>query len=165
MDTVKFNDKEYLSIQTNGNAARFTLSFAQEILSGKGLDIGCSKKEWAFPGATPIDIVFDDPYDAMNLPDEMYNYIFSSHCLEHLNDWVGVLDYWHSKLRVGGILYLYLPHYSQEYWRPWNNRKHINILQPEYLDGYFKVNRKWSQHIVTQGYDLYNAFTAIARKQ
>ena len=93
MDTVKFNDKEYLSIQTNGNAARFTLPFAQEILSGKGLDIGCSKKEWAFPGSTPIDIVFDDPYDAMNLPDEMYNYIFSSHCLEHLNDWVGVLDY------------------------------------------------------------------------
>ena len=133
METIKFKDKEYLSIQTNGNAGRFAIPFAQELLSGKGLDIGCSKKEWAFPGAIPIDLAFDDPYDAMNLPDGIYDYIFSSHCLEHLNDWVGVLEYWHSKLKANGILYLYLPHYSQEYWRPWNNRKHVNILQPEYL--------------------------------
>jgi hypothetical protein len=27
-------------------------------------------------------------------------------------------------LNENGTLFLYLPDYSQEYWRPWNNKKH-----------------------------------------
>ena len=42
-----------------------------------------------FPGSTPIDLDFDDPYHADNLPDGEVDYIFSSHCLEHVPDWAG----------------------------------------------------------------------------
>ena len=162
MDIVQFNNKQYPEYQTNGNAARFIMPFAKEVLKGKGLDIGCGKKEWAFPNAQAIDISFDDEYDAMNLPKPKVDYIFSSHCLEHLPDWVRVLDYWSSKLKYGGILFLYLPHYSQEYWRPWNNKKHVNILTPSFLKDYL-IHNDYNKINVT-GKDLYNSFAVIAEK-
>ena len=126
--TVTHDGKIYPEFQTNGNAARFAMPFAKELLQGNGLDIGCNRKDWAFPGAKMIDLEINDEWDAFNLPNEKYDYIFSSHCLEHINDWVGALDYWGKHLKAGGVMFLYLPHYSQTYWRPWNNRKHVNIL-------------------------------------
>ena len=80
--------------------------------------------------------LFDDEYDAYNLPEEKADYIFSSHCLEHLDSWVEALDYWIEKLRRGGDLFLYLPDYSQEYWRAWNNRKHKNIFSAQILNDF-----------------------------
>lgn len=161
--TVTFKNKAYPQFQAEGNAARFAIPFAKEMLSGIGLDVGCSKLEWAFPGATPIDLSFDDEWHGTNLPEGEYDYIFSSHCLEHIPDWTGVLDYWTTRLKVGGIMFLYLPHYSQEYWRPWNNRKHINVLSPEMLKDYFS-SRNWCNIFVTEGYDLNNSFYAVAEK-
>jgi|TARA_Y100000389_G_C17467722_1_gene527199 predicted SAM-dependent methyltransferase len=163
MKIVKHDNNIYPEFQTNGNAARFAMPFAKEMLSGNGLDIGCMKPEWAFPGAKMIDLKIDDEWDAFNLPDEKYDYIFSSHCVEHLCDWVGALDYWKDHLREGGIMFLYLPDYSQTYWRPWNNRKHMNILTPEYLKDYFTA-RNFSNILVSSGADLYNAFYAVAQK-
>jgi hypothetical protein len=163
LSTIVHDENLYLKLQTNGNAARFTMPFASEILSGEGLDIGCNRPEWAFPGAKMIDLEMDDEWEAFNLPEKEYDYIFSSHCLEHINDWIGALDYWTTRLKKGGIMYLYLPHYSQTYWRPWNNRKHVNILQPQYLRDYFNA-RNYSKVLVTDGPDLYNAFTCVAEK-
>lgn len=162
IDTVESNGNTYPKFQTNGQASRFILPFAKEVLSGEGLDIGCMKKEWSFPGSTPIDLEFDDEWEAMNLPNRQYDYIFSSHCLEHLIDWVGVLDYWSTKLITNGTLFLYLPHYSQTYWRPWSNRKHVNILTPEYLKDYLEA-REWKNIFVSER-DLYNAFAVMADK-
>ena len=84
-------------------------------------------------GATPIDLEFDDPWHADHLPPEKVDYIFSSHCLEHVQDWVATLLYWTSAIKSGGALFLYLPHYDQEYWRPWNNRKHRHAFTPEII--------------------------------
>ena len=68
------------------------------------------------------------------------DYIFSSHCLEHVEDWVRTLDYWSSRLVTGGILFLYLPHNDQEYWRPWNNTKHNHMFIPDNIVMYMKDN-------------------------
>lgn len=162
MNIIEHESKIYPAFQSTGFAARFAFPFAKEMLFGKGLDIGCNRKEWAFPGAKMIDIEIDDEWDAFHLPDEEYDYIFSSHCLEHLTDWVGALNYWNTRLRVGGIMFLYLPHYSQTYWRPWNNQKHVNILEPKHLNDYFK--NKHYKNIITTGSDLNNSFYAIAEK-
>jgi len=120
------------------------------------------KKEWAFPGSIPIDINFDDEWDAYNLPPENVDYIFSSHCLEHLSDWVNAMNYWYDKLNIGGTLFLYLPHYSQKYWRPWNNRKHIHIFTPEIISDYMKdmgyVNIFYSER------DLNDSFMIMGEK-
>jgi SAM-dependent methyltransferase len=163
IDTVVFKEGQYPAFQTNGNAARFIMPFAKEVLRGEGLDIGGGNEQWKFPGARLIDLSVDDEYHANNLPDHQYDYIFSSHCLEHLPDWVGVLDYWSTRIRPGGVMFLYLPHYSQEYWRPWNNRKHVNILLPQFIRDYFEA-RGWEKIFVSE-VDLYNSFAAMGVKR
>jgi len=160
---VRHWDNFYPAFQADGNAARFCMPFALEVCEGNGLDIGCNRQEWAFPNARMIDLTIDDPYDATHLPDGQFDYIFSSHCLEHLNDWVGVLDYWVSKIKSGGTLFLYLPDYSQTYWRCWNNRKHVNAFKPEFIRDYMEDHS--SLHTVfVSGVDAYNSFTAFAEK-
>lgn len=98
MNTIKYDGVEYPDLQTKGFAAQYAFPFANQIITGEGFDIGCNRKEWAYPGAQMIDLVFNDEYDAYNLPNKKVDYIFSSHCLEHLNDWVGALDHWTTRL-------------------------------------------------------------------
>lgn len=129
MNTIEFNGKLYPGFQAEGNASQFAIPFAKKFCIGRGVDIGFCKEEWKFPGAIGVD-TFTTPYTAYNLPDSL-DYIYSSHCLEHLDDWVKVIEYWSSRLVKGGILFLYLPHKDQEYWNPWNNRKHIHLLDSD----------------------------------
>jgi predicted SAM-dependent methyltransferase len=124
MKLITYNNKEYPYFQCEGNASQFSIPFAKHFCHGVGYDIGCMKKDWSLPGSIPIDISFDDEYHALNLPKKNVDFIYSSHCLEHVDDWVLVMDYWFSVLKDRGVLFLYLPDYSQEYWRPWNNKKH-----------------------------------------
>lgn len=162
IETVNFNGEIYPSFQTKGFAAKYCFPFAMEVCTGIGYDIGCMKKEWSLPGSIPIDLSFDDGYHANNLPDGEVDYIFSSHCLEHINDWVGTLNYWTTKIKDGGVIFLYLPDYSQKYWRPWNNRKHVNILNSQYLKDYF--TDKGFNKVFVSGVDLYNGFMVMVEK-
>ena len=120
------------------------------------------KKEWSFPGSTPIDISFGDGFHATNLPHKNIDYIFSSHCLEHINDWVDVMDYWYDHLKVGGVLFLYLPDYSQVYWRPWNNLKHKNIFTTQIIKDY--MENKGYKKIFFSEVDLNNSFMIFGEK-
>jgi SAM-dependent methyltransferase len=161
IETILYKDKTYPKFQSEGNAAQFAIPYAKHFCKGEGVDVGCMKPEWAFPGAHLVDPALND-YDALNFPYENLDYIFSSHCLEHLYDWVDVLDYWSSKLKQGGVLFLYLPDYSQEYWKPWNNRKHKNIFTPNIISDYMKENGY--KNVFQSAVDLNNAFMVTAEK-
>ena len=162
--TVEFKGNTYPEFQTHGNAAQFAIPYAKHVCIGKGVDVGCNRLEWAFPGAIPIDPLINE-YDALNFPEDTIelDYIFSSHCLEHVHDWVSVLDYWTSRLKSGGTIFLYLPDYSQVYWRPWNNRKHVNMLSPTIMKDYLE-DREFI-NIFASEVDLNNAFMVMAQKQ
>jgi len=160
--TIKFKDKEYPFFQSVGHASQFAIPFAKHVCQGKGYDIGCMKSEWAFPGSIPIDLAFEDKWHANNLPNQKVDYIFSSHCLEHIENWVETLDYWFDKLKNKGVLFLYLPDYSQEYWKPWNNRKHLNIFSPIIIKDY--LSDKGYQKIFVSGIDMNNSFIAMGEK-
>jgi predicted SAM-dependent methyltransferase len=162
IQTISFKGQQYPKFQTEGNASQFAIPYAKHVCKGNGYDIGCMKREWAFPGATPIDIVFDDSWDATHLPEKNVDFIFSSHCLEHLQNWVDVLDYWYSCLSDEGVLFLYLPDYSQEYWRPWHNRKHLNIFTPTIIKDY--MEHKQFKNVFVSSVDLNNAFMAMGNK-
>lgn len=164
IDIIKFKDEEYPMFQAVGFAAQFCFPFASKVCTGVGFDIGCSKQEWAFPNSVPIDKTFSDPWEAMNLPDFMVDYIFSSHCLEHLDNWVDALDYWTSRIKRGGVLFLYLPDYSQAYHRPFNNTKHKHIFKPEFIRDYLVNSEKYGK-IFVSGVDLYNSFMAMAERK
>lgn len=163
IEVVTHRGIDYPAFQTNGNAARFCRPFALEVCKGEGFDIGCGKEEWAFPGAICIDPVLNEMYHAQNLPMMQVDYIHSSHCLEHVPDWVGTLEYWTKHIKSGGTLFLYLPDWSQTYWRVYSNRKHLHTFTPELLKDYLEQSGKY-KNIFVSGVDAYNSFIAMAEK-
>lgn len=110
-----------------GNACQFIIPTAQHFCKGNGLDVGAGK--WPLPGATPIDV--QNGQDAENLPEGQFDYVFSSHCLEHLVNPIAALEHWKSRIRSGGVLFIYLPHPDMEYWRPQFCRKHLHMWWPQ----------------------------------
>jgi SAM-dependent methyltransferase len=162
IETIEFKNKKYPYFQAQGNAAQFAIPFAKWLCRGVGYDIGCNREEWKLPGARGIDLCYNDGFNATNLPEEKVDYIFSSHCLEHLDNWVQVLEYWKSKLKSGGVLFLYLPHYDQEYWRPWHNTKHKSIFLPAFIQDY--MNDNGYTNIFVSEKDLNSAFIAVGEK-
>ena len=162
MQTLEYKGDLYPEFQAQGNASQFAIPFAKHFCKGVGYDIGCCKKEWSFPGSTPIDLDFDDPYDANNLPAFQVDYIFSSHCLEHVDDWVDTLLYWTKKICNGGVLFLYLPHYDQKYWRPWNNRKHKHVFVPQTIVDFMEENGY--TNIFSSQRDLNHSFIVVGEK-
>jgi predicted SAM-dependent methyltransferase len=163
ISTINYKGNVYPEFQTQGNAAQFAIPYAKQVCNGEGYDIGCMKKEWSFPGSIPIDTSFNDGYHATNLPQKNIDYIFSSHCLEHITNWVETMDYWYETLKNGGVLFLYLPDYSQVYWRPWNNRKHANIFTPQIIEDY--MVDKGYKNIFKSSVDLNNSFMIFGEKK
>ena len=159
---IEFNGKQYPDFQAEGNASQFAIPFAKKFCKGLGYDIGSNRLEWSFPDSIPIDLNFNDGYDAYNLADGEVDYVYSSHCLEHLPDWITALDYWTSKLKIGGVLFLYLPHYDQEYWRPWNNRKHLHAFTVEIIKDYM-ITRGYT-NIFNSDRDLNDSFMIVGEK-
>jgi hypothetical protein len=108
---------DYLTLGGNTFAIQRT---ALKYCKGQGLDIGASY--WPLLGSTPIDTE-TGPGIANKIEDIRENsqdYVFSSHCLEHIENWEEALDTWVSKIKLGGVLFLYLPHPSCKLWHKSN---------------------------------------------
>ena len=141
VSAIEYKGYTYPEFQSEGNAAQFAIPFAKHVCKGTGYDIGCGKLEWALPESIPVDLdLRDNSWHANSLPNDPVDYIFSSHCLEHVDDWVRTLDYWSSHIKSGGTLFLYLPHKSQVYWHPWNNTKHNHMFHPDDIELYLNEN-------------------------
>ena len=125
IDVISFKEHNYPAFQGKGNAAQFAIPFAKHVCTGKGYDIGCSKDEWKYPGAVPI-------------------------------------DYWTEHIRIGGTLFLYLPHKDQVYWRPWNNTKHNHMFSPFDIVMYMMDNGY--KNIFNSERDLNHAFIVMGEK-
>ena len=165
LETIEFKGEVYPKWQAEGFAAKFAFPFAEQVCKGVGVDVGCNREEWKFPNAYPVDPVIND-FSAYGFHDYGgLDYIFSSHCIEHLPDWVKALDYWHTRLKVGGVVFLYLPDHSQKYWRSWHNRKHIHNLNPEIVGNYFKDQPEMWEDVLVSNVDLNSSFIVIAYKK
>jgi hypothetical protein len=162
MDLIQHNGQSYPAFQAQGNASQFAIPFALHFCKGTGYDIGFCKEEWKLPGARGIDVSLGDGFDANCLPEGLVDYMYSSHCLEHVPDWVSTLEYWLEHIREGGILFLYLPDISQTYWRPWYNRKHRHVFTPEILRAFLQDHGL--KNILVSGVDLNNSFMVVAEK-
>lgn len=161
---IYFKGGKYPKFQSEGFAAQFAIPFAENVLGGIGVDVGCNNKAWAYPHACVlVDPEIDNNYHAMDFPGVEYDYVFSSHLLEHLNDWVSVLKYWRSKIKTGGKIFLYLPNCDDQiYWRPWHNRKHVNYFTPEIINRYFKDQPELWSNAYVSGTDGNSSFIAYA---
>lgn len=166
IETIEHLGNKYPAFQASGNAARFVKEFAKEVCNGIGFDIGCNRLEWCLEGAIPIDPVINPEWNAYNLPKpKNVDYCFSSHMLEHIPNWVEALDYWHTRLKVGGVVFLYLPNMDkQSYWCGWHNRKHIHYFTPSIIKNYFETQPKMWSNVFVSETDLNSSFCAIAEK-
>lgn len=113
----------------HGNAMQFIQPTAAHFCKGRGLDIGAGK--WPLPGAQPVDLA--NGQDGCVLPPGEWDFIFSSHAIEHIPDAVGALAHWKTRLKPGGVLFLYAPSQEMRYWQTTKNRKHLHEWQPKQM--------------------------------
>ena len=154
----------YPGYLNNGNAASLIKDKAEKYCIGKGIDVGASK--WPLPGAIPIqNEQHQNAYKLDNFPDGSLDFVFSSHCLEHLDKWQDALKLWIQKLRINGILFLYLPHKSMRLWNPkgpWVGSNHKWIPSCEVINQFLTEHQMlvleynpdkdkyWSFHVVAK---------------
>ena len=146
---------EYLK---EGNAQSYISHIVKRFCNGIGLDIG-GFGSWCLDNAFPINITIKDKFDAYNLPNKKYDFIFSSHTLEHLIDPIEALEVWKRHLRDKGVLFLYLPHPDNEYWKPQWDRKHLHIWYPyEVVD---ILKSLGFNNIINSERDMYWSFSVV----
>ena len=129
-----FKGRIYPKYLENGNRTKYIEPTALEYCKGDGIDVGSGANP--LKGAMPFDLKKGD--DAYNLPDRLFDYIYSSHCLEHLPEPIRALRHWKSRLKEGGTLFLYLPHKDMLRWSKENNRSHLYMWNPSEMAGIIK---------------------------
>ena len=133
---------EYPPFLSRGDAAAFCLYHARRYCQGRGVDVGAGQSP--FPGSRPIeDRAEENAYHLLE-PDQSLDYVFSSHCLEHLVRWPEALIEWHRVLKTGGVLYLYLPHPACRMWHVDVLRYHVWQPEPDPL----------ADHLKTMGFEI-----------
>lgn len=109
---------------------------------GEGLDLGCGDEKITsnvigvdLRKLTNVDIV-GDATDLYMFEDNQFDYVYSSHFLEHLYDPVKALIEWRRVLKHNGYLILYLPHmdHYKEY-----NPEHLQELTQELVLEWLKL--------------------------
>lgn len=152
---------EYLK---KGNAVSFILDKVRQYCHGKGIDMGAGK--WPLPGAILVRNEEQQNAYKLDFSDGSLDYVFSSHCLEHLNKWQDALSLWIRKIKTGGILFLYLPHKSMRLWNPggpWVGDDHkwipvYKVINKFLIDNGMEIIEYNSEK------DRYHSFHIIAKK-
>jgi hypothetical protein len=160
----KYKENLYPEYLHKGNAASFIVDKAKKYCNGRGIDIGAD--QWPFSGAIPIyNEKHQNAYKLDGFQANSLDYVFSSHCLEHLDKWQDALGLWITKIKVNGVLFLYLPHIDMLLWRPgapWVYEGHkwsptceaiISFLSSngmEVIEHNPEKDKYWSFHIVAK---------------
>jgi len=97
-------------------AAKIESGFFAKYLSGPNvMEVGYRGYEEGnlpiVPQAIGVDVGYPG-YEGAAFPfaDGSLDAIYSSHCFEHIPDWLGVLRDWYRLLKVGGFLVIVVPH-------------------------------------------------------
>ncbi len=88
---------------------RIKEGFFEKYTQGRGLDIGYGG-DLISPNAAGYDFEHGDAQYLNELKDGQYDFVYSSHTLEHLPDPALALKNWYRVLKKGGYLILYIPH-------------------------------------------------------
>ena len=113
----------------------FDSRFARRYFVGRGIDVGGGDDSLAlyaelFPlirNVVTYDRAQGDAQKLANVDDASFDFLFSSHCLEHLHDPAEALANWIRVVRPGGHLVVAVPDedlYEQGAWPPTYNPDH-----------------------------------------
>lgn len=101
----------------------------ERILKGKGLDIGCGKDP-IFPHVRGFDTKDGDANKISAYINETFDFVFSSHCLEHMNNPYSAIQEWWKLVKEGGCLYVAVPD--------------EDLYEQGVFPSRFNVDHKWS---------------------
>lgn len=113
-------------------------SQVSQILTGKGLDIGAGA-DLISPTARAFDLQDGDAGRIDETLEDSYDYVFSSHCLEHMSNPPDALRRWWTLVRPGGHLILIVPEetlYEQGFWP--------SIFNDDHKATFRLVEKTWS---------------------
>lgn len=162
-----YRGKFYPDYLTIGSASHAIFPIAIGFCRGHGVDIGAGF--WPLPESMPVDSYRGPGMErtVADFDDNSLDYVFSSHCLEHIENWQEALSEWIRKLKPGGIIFLYLPHPDCEIWHPGSpfvGDGHKWIPYPEIIK---KAVKQFYCEIVAfdDGPDAMQSFYVCGRKQ
>ena len=120
---MKETAKNYTNRLQNGDFINY--------LHGTGIDIGGGSDCLRLPpdtgGVLLWDIKDGDAQYIHNLDDNQFDFVYSSHCLEHMRDITRAFTNWLRICKPGGYLYICVPHetyYEKGIWPSINNSDH-----------------------------------------
>ena len=106
--------------------------FEQRYLQGRVIDIGCGP-DLVVSHAEPFDIEDGNAEQIGSLrPQNSYDAVHSSHCLEHMSDAPAALAQWWSLVKPGGFLIVVVPEedlYEQGFWPSLFNTDHKSTFR------------------------------------
>ena len=79
-----------------------------KVFQGKGIDIGCGPDP-IFPNVRRFDIADGDANEICKYVHEQFDFVFSSHCLEHMRNPFYTLRQWWNLVKENGYLYVVVP--------------------------------------------------------
>lgn len=80
----------------------------KKVFQGKGIDIGCGSDP-IFPEADCFDVADGDANEICRYVKKQYDFVFSSHCLEHMKNPFHAIQQWWNLVKENGYLYIVIP--------------------------------------------------------
>ena len=121
---------------SKAKSRRIRESFFEQFCNGRGLDIGYGG-DLLSENCTGWDYEHGDAQYLKTIPDSEFDFVYSSHTLEHVVNPRIALQNWWRVLKNGGYLILYVPHrdlYEKKKTLPsrWNtDHKHFFLLDQD----------------------------------
>jgi ubiquinone/menaquinone biosynthesis C-methylase UbiE len=154
--------KAYPDYLKKGNMSQAVKFLAEKYCQGKGVDVGAS--DWPIVGARVIENKKEENAYKIQEKENSLDFVFSSHCLEHLDKWQDALKEWHRVLKQEGVLVLYLPHPSCEMWLPEANKYHKWSPNPKAVSEFLEKELKMKIKEITYLPDGYLSFVVVGEK-
>jgi SAM-dependent methyltransferase len=162
----RYKERFYPDYLTVGGASHAIFREALKHCKGHGVDVGAG--HWPLPGAIALDLLRGPgrKRSIRDFDDGTLDYVFSSHCLEHIAEWEAELAVWIDKIKPGGTLFLYLPHPDCGIWEPGSpmvGAGHVWAPTPEKIRAAMEA-RGMTITSLDAGPDAMQSFYACARK-
>jgi len=120
-------------------------------LYGSGIDIGAGEAPLIVPNGTvrAWDRSDGDGQILESVSDATFDFVYSSHCLEHLENVFVALEHWVRVIKPGGYLYVVVPDYTLFEHHRWPSKINTNHTHSFSLHlSKEKIDRENHHHVV-----------------
>jgi SAM-dependent methyltransferase len=91
-----------------GKSKKNWTNLERSVLRGRGIDIGCGNDPVA-PNVRKFDVDDGDANEITKFVSEKFDFVFSSHCLEHMHNPKQAINEWWQLVKPNGYLFFIVP--------------------------------------------------------